>query len=468
MILNISFLKSVLKSGNFVANEKKIVGESTISIDSREIKKGEVFIALRGLRSNGHNFIKYAVEKGACGLVIEERELDRFRLLDIKLQKKVFLITVPDTMVALYDLASAWRRKFSYDVVAITGSVGKTTTKEMLKTIFSSAGIPACVSYKNQNTLIGLCLNILKMRHEHKAAIFEVGISEKGEMEKKVALLNPTIGVITTVAHSHLEGLGRLVDVAKEKMKIFSGGTVYGVVCGDSDLLNKASYRHPVIRFGFRRKNQVSLRKLESDSCKNKFPATRFMLKMYNEARDVSLYTNHRGSVYNALAASATAHLLKLSIDQIADGLCKFSGFEGRFEVRRLKNKNGWLINDCKNASPESMRAALLAMEDFSVQGPKIAVLGDMLELGEKETFWHRQIGRFLSKTESIKEVILVGDKAKNISKTGPSRISFQYASDWREAARIVKEKIVFDESLVLVKASLAVELEKLVCEISL
>jgi len=346
----------------------------------------------------------------------------------------------------------------------------------MLKSIFDSAGINSCVSLKNQNTLIGLCLNILRMKKTDQVAAFELGISEKGEMEKKVEILCPTIGVITTVAHSHMATLGQLPEIAKEKKNIFKffKQDYVGIVFGDSPLLGDSYYSHPVIRFGFKTKNHIQARRIKICKDENGNLVANFLLKIYKEKVKIRLKTHHRGNVQNSLAAAAVCNLIGVPVPEIVKGLNSFEGFEGRFEKRILKKDLGLLISDCYNASPESMRNALLAVDEIGVDGLKIAVLGDMLELGEKEDFWHRQVGRILCKALSIKEVILVGGLAKKIGETAPITAKIEYAKDWREALKKLDEKLDrvgsqnISDSLVLVKASNGMKLDNLVKGVSL
>lgn len=486
MILDFSFLQEALEGGVVILNGERAplreveplpVREVTCVLDSRQVKPGGLFVALRGARVDGHDFLLDALQKGAVALLMEASDAYRLKKIDSSLLAHVPIFLVPDTLEAMVALARVWRSRFTFPVVGVTGSIGKTSTKEMIYSILQAAGMPGCVSYKNQNTLLGLCLNILKMRDEHQAAVFEVGISEKGEMEEKAALLRPTIGVITKIAHSHVEGLGPLPEIAKEKRKIFSqfesdkGGlsrcTAFhvGVVCGDQPLLDTAYYSHPVVRFGLQMKNQVQARRVRFDGSK----AT-FVLKVYKEKRDVALQTNHEGMVNNALAAASVGSLLQIPLDSIVKGLTSFAGCEGRFEKRSLKKRSGQVISDCYNANPESMRAALLAVHKMSAQGKKVAVLGDMFGLGEKELFWHRQIGRFLGRVLSFDHVILIGERAREIKKTAPLVMNVVHVPNWEEAVRLLENILDSEDkakaSLVLVKASLAMGLERLVAQI--
>lgn len=477
MKLELDFLRRALPHASvFVGNQKEVPIDSlktlpvderecVISIDSRAVGEGNGFLALCGNNVDGHDFLANAIESGASFVIAQKDKKDALK----NIPQNVLIILVPDTLQALVDLAKEWRQRFSYPIIGVTGSVGKTTTKEMLRSIFTSSNISACVSYKNQNTLIGLSLNILRMRGDHKVAVFEVGISQTGEMEEKVDILRPTIGVITTVAHAHMGGLGELPEIAREKKKLFTffKSDDIGVIYGDQPLLGDASFRHPVVRFGLRTKNHIQARKIVLHKHRDGSTHVSFTLKLYRKKKDVYLKTNHKGNVNNALAAVATSYLLGIDFSRIIKGLTAFNGFEERFETRTLKDNNGVLISDCYNANPESMRAAIMAVHDMHVEGEKIAVLGDMFELGEKELFWHRQIGRVLGKALSINHVILVGERAKSIGKTAPLPTVVEYANNWSEAIEKLKAKLGKPDSLVLVKGSHAMELHHLVDHMS-
>jgi UDP-N-acetylmuramoyl-tripeptide--D-alanyl-D-alanine ligase len=330
------------------------------------------------------------------------------------------------------------------------------------------AKFPAYVSFKNQNTIIGLSVNILNMRKEHKAAIFELGINEAGEMEQLVDVLRPTIGLITYLAHAHMQGLGKIKNVAIEKRKIFTyfKADNIGVVCGDLPLLASAYYTHPVIRFGTKTKNQIQARmiKVLDDN------SVSFVLKLYAKKFKIKLGGNNPGLINNALGATTLAHLLNIPISDITKGLESFKGFDDRFERKKIVQGRGEFISDCYNASPESMKAAILAFDQLKTNNSKVAILGDMMELGENELFWHRQIGRVLNKTSSLKHLILVGKMAKFMAKNAPTNLKIDYAQDWQQAKEKLNQILQADkekEALILVKASHSMGLDKLVNEFS-
>ena len=373
--------------------------------------------------------------------------------------EKKLVVAVPDTLQALFQLAAAWRAQFTCPIVAITGSAGKTSTKEMLANILALNEDAFLASYGNQNTKIGVSLNILKMRSGHKAAIFEVGINKRGEMAELAKLIKPTTALITNVGHCHMEGLGSINDIALEKRDLFKYFTEesIGIINGDQPILSQVSYTHPVVRFGSKTTNQVQARKIKLSSTH-----AHFVLKIYRKKYLVSIPKPHMGAVFNALAASAAAHLLGVSDEVIVQGIQKPLAVDGRFEQCQLKTSRGIIIDDCYNANPESMKAALLAFENIKSKAKKIVVLGDMLELGVNSPFWHRQLGRFLRKVPSLKHVILVGDMIKWTQKTVPLHLTIDIVPDWQGAVTKLKEQLD-DESLVLIKGSQGVGLRNLV-----
>lgn len=437
--------------------------DPSFSIDTRTIKKDGIFIALEGKQTDGHNFIKEAIEKGAGGLIIAQSKKDSLRALNAEQLKKKLVILVPDTFKALIDLATAWRAQFDYQVVGVTGSVGKTSTKEMIANILDLHGIAYLASEGNQNTRYGLALNLLRMRPEHKVAVFELGISRRGEMAKLTTMAQPTIAVVTNVGHCHMEGLGSIIDIAAEKREIFNHfkEDSIGIINGDQSLLAKVAYTHPVIKFGAKTTNQIQARKIYSLDKK-----TKFILKLYGQKFTVTVQKNHIGAVFNALAAAAVAHLIKIPAKTIVAGLEKPLVVAGRFEERALKVGNGTVINDCYNANPESMKAALTAFDNIETPAQKIAVLGDMLELGVNSPFWHRQLGRFLRKVPSLRRIILVGTQVKWTQKTVPVGIEVELVPSWKEASEKLKEKLTA-ESMVLVKGSFGTQLTNLVEELT-
>ena len=450
------FIQGALPDFTIINNH--FPSDARFSIDSRTLKKGEIFVALSGQQTDGHKYIKQALDNGAAGIIIAEEKKDLLQNVQQEIKNKL-VITVPDPFKALVRLAKAWRSQFNYPVIAITGSVGKTSTKMILANIVSLQHEQFLVSTGNENTQLGVALNMLKMRRNHTLSIFEVGISKRGEMAVIAEMLRPTNAVITCIGHSHMEGLGSLADIALEKRDIFKYFTEesVGIINGDQSLLAHVGYIHPVIKFGAKTINQVQARKIvKKEGC------IEFLLKLYKQKYIIRLNQSHEGAVFNCLAAASVAHLIGISADLIAKGLTMPLTISNRFEPLRLAICDGTVISDCYNANPESMKNALLAFENLQASGKKIAVLGDMLELGVTTPFWHRQLGRFLRKTPSVSHIILVGDFVKWTHKTIPVGLSCELVSTWQEAAQRLKNH-VGTSSVVLVKGSHAVGLTHLV-----
>ena len=430
------------------------------AVDSRSVKKGEIFVALKGKRCDGHDFLKTVFESGAAGAIISKSKIESLKKLPESLLEGKFIAAVPDTSKALVDLASAWRQKFDCKVVGITGSVGKTLTKEILANVLSLTGDNFFVSVGNQNTSIGLPLNIFRMTDKTKIAVFELGTNRQGDIAKLAKILRPNVALITRVGHAHMAGLGSVDDIATEKRSIFKylADDNIGVVNGDQPLLASVAYSHPVVKFGMKTTNQVQARKVVVDET-----GISFVMKVYNEKHKITLKSHHQGMVSNVLAATAVASMLGIPTKTIVDGIQIPVSVRSRFERKNLKNKKGVLIDDCYNANPESMKAALVAFQQVAGHSSKrIAVIGDMLELGDNSAFWHRQLGRFLRKVSSLDHLILVGDMVKWTHMTLPVGLSVDVTPDWKTAKEILDGKLA-DKSTVLVKGSRGVGLGNLV-----
>ncbi len=442
------FLKDVIPEATFAS--KSFPEEPKIAIDTRKMQDGDIFVALAGSSNDGHDFVQEALQKGAAGLIIDQRKKAVLDNIDVAKLKDIFVALVPDTFSALKKMAYAWRGQFAYPVVGLTGSVGKTSTKEMISNILTLHNQEHVASYANQNTQIGVAINIFKMRSHHKAAIFELGVNKRGEMAQLAQMVNPTIGLITNVGHAHMEGLGSLQDIAQEKKDIFKYFTEksIGIVNGDQGLLANVAYVHPVIKFGTKTINQIQARKIHVSN-----RHISFILKIYKQKHSIILKQTHEGAIFNSLAAAAVAHLLGVPGDVIAEGVALPVVIPGRFETLRLKQKKGIVINDCYNANPESMKASLLAFQQLDTKDQKIAVLGDMLELGVNSPFWHRQLGRFLRKVPSLNHVILVGNMIQWTKKTLPFGLTADVVPTWEEAVEKLENRLD-KESTVLVKGS--------------
>lgn len=455
------FLKGVLPDAAVL--HATYPNDISFAVDSRTIQQGDIFVALPGAQVDGHDYLKDALTNGAAGFLMAVTKKNILASLDQKILQNKLVILVTDPLQAFIKLACAWRDQFKYPVIGITGSVGKTSTKEILKTILQTNGTPFIASKGNQNTRVGIAMNIFKMRDHHKVAIFEMGISKRGEMAELAKIARPTTGVITGIGHAHMEGLGSLGDIATEKRDIFKYFTEssIGIINGDQPLLAQVGYTHPVIKFGYKTVNQIQARKIQARG-----DSISFVLKLYKEKYSITIPHPHEGAVINSLAASALAYLLQVPDKIIVQAIQQSIRVSGRYEEKALASYKGRVIHDCYNANPESMKAALLAFQKMETKAQKIAVLGDMLELGVNAPFWHRQLGRFLRKVPSLKHVILVGDMVKWTYKTVPVGITVDIVPTWKDAIEKLEPQLA-QESVVLVKGSLGVALENLVRKIT-
>lgn len=451
------FLKDVLPE--VILASSPFPTEPTVAVDTRMMQKGDIFFALEGSVHDGHDFVVKALENGAAGIVIAQSKQDILKKIDKDFLRQVGVALVPDTLLALKKLATAWRAQFTYPVIGVTGSVGKTSTKETIANMLSLNGTDFIASYANQNTAVGAALNIFKMRSHHQAALFEMGINKRDEMAQLARMVNPTVAVITNIGHAHMEGLGSLQDIAIEKRDIFKYFTEknIGIINGDQAILSQVSYVHPVIKFGTKTNNQIQARKVQVSN-----RHISFTLKIYKHRYPIILKHAHEGAVYNCLASACVGYLLNIPGEIIARALEMPVVIPGRFQTLALKNGKGLVINDCYNANPESMKAALLAFQQMDTKDRKIAVLGDMLELGVNSPFWHRQLGRFLRKIPSLNHVILVGNMVQWTKKTLPFGLTADIVPTWQDAVKKIESNLE-KESTVLVKGSFGVGLSNII-----
>jgi len=405
---------------------------------------------LPGERVDGHDFISQALHAGASGFMLSlSKKAELLQTYKKEFENKTILF-VPDTYQALIDMASAWRSQFTYPVVAITGSVGKTTTKEMVRNILKLTDRKYIVSSGNQNTLIGVSMNILKMRHDHQAAVFELGIANRGSMKKLVELLRPTYSLITAIGHGHMEGLGDLDSVAREKREIFSCFTDrdIGIINGDQPEIANISYIHPVIRFGKKTSNQIQARKIV---CENN--TISFNVKIYNQKYPVALPSCNQARVMNALAAMSIGYLLNIPNETLIKGVEQPVVVAGRFQL--LPHHSGcMIIHDGYNSNPDSAKASLIAFENYQTDKKKVVVLGDMLELGIESSFWHRQLGRLLHHITDLSHVVLIGKQIEWTKKTLPIGMKSSVFATADEAFELLKSMLLQKDKVFLFKAS--------------
>ena len=377
-----------------------------ISTDSRSLRPGELFWALKGERFDGHGFISSALEKGAAGVVIREDHGNPFSSAKAHAGSSVssgtaplrspVIIAVPDTLAALGDLAAWWRRRQGPRVVAVTGSSGKTTTKEMTACILERTG-RTLKTRGNFNNLIGLPLTLLRLEGGHETAVVEMGMNRPGEIARLTEIADPDVGVITNVGLAHLEGLGDIRGVARAKTELVERISTRGkvVLNGDDELLlqTAAPFQREMLTFGTGEKNDVRPAGVRH----TKDAAISFELLYPEGAQQVRLAVPGTHNLMNALAAAAAALCLGVSSGDIAAGLSLFRGLEGRFRRVSLPGRLT-LVDDTYNANPSSLKAALSSVAVLGAGEGRILVgIGEMMELGRHAAELHRAAGRWVA-----------------------------------------------------------------------
>jgi UDP-N-acetylmuramoyl-tripeptide--D-alanyl-D-alanine ligase len=391
------------------------------SINSRTIQPDEVFIAIQGPHFDGHAFVSDALEREGAGAIVS---LSAFRQREAAWQpllKNHFLIVVDDPLQALQATARWHRNRYSMPLIGVTGSNGKTTTKEMIFDILSRRG-PVLKNEGNLNNHIGLPLSLLRLKKEDRAAVLEMGISRKGEMESLCEIAAPTVGLITNIGPAHLAGLRTLEGVAQEKGTLFqaidrSGGTA--VINRDDPWLR--TWEHKVSScwtFGLESSADVSATDLEEgDGC------VTFDLHLNRDGhckQRVALSAVGRHQVLNALAAATVSAVLGAGLNDIREGLQAFRPPANRGEV--IKSKGVHILFDAYNANPASVKAGLEMLSSYrpgpgvgEKQGRKMAILGDMLELGDFTESAHFDVGKWVAET-GLDGLIAVGEWAEKMA----------------------------------------------------
>lgn len=372
----------VKATGGELASAGSQAGVKGISIDSRAINSGECFVALRGAHFDGSEFTKEAVSKGAAAVVSS---------VHVDLPENVALILVADPVKALGDIASFWRNRFNCPCVAITGSNGKSTTKQMTAAALSSLG-PVLKTEGNFNNLIGLPLTVLRWTEDHKAAVLEMGMNAPGEIARLTQIGRPHVGVITNVSPAHLELLQNVENVAKAKGELFenirSDGTI--IVNLEDPWVRKLAenYKGKIYTFGMQNEADIRFGRMESRGLES------IDMVIYIEGREYNIHLSVPGAhnVMNAMAALAISRVLGVSPEKAIAGLEHFEPMSMRME--RVQLSNGvQLVNDCYNANPLSVKEAIRTVSGAKRAGRFVAVLGDMLELGKNASQCHREVG---------------------------------------------------------------------------
>ncbi len=369
-----------------------------VSIDSRSLEPGSIFFAIRGENMDGHDYVASAVATGAAAVVIHREDMG-VRAADAA------VIKVDDTTQALLDFAGYYRSLFHIPIVAVTGSSGKTTTKDIVASVLS-AKYNTLKTQGNLNNQTGMPLTVLQLNSSHEAAVIELGLCDKGEIATMAKSLRPDIGIVTNVGYSHLEKLGTRQGIYEEKVSLFAdfGARNAAVVNRDDGFLKQYhSGNHAVIGVGISegdiKATDVVLNEEGIEFCVN--------------AERYSFSLPGRHNVYNCLVAVTIGKMLHLTQEEIQKGFDDFSPSKNRMDFQTVAEI--MIINDCYNSNPDAARAALDVLSDMQCDGKKIAVLADMLELGEQAGVLHEELGVYVAQ-KNIDRVITVGEQAAHLA----------------------------------------------------
>ncbi|MEW6685036.1 MAG: UDP-N-acetylmuramoyl-tripeptide--D-alanyl-D-alanine ligase [Candidatus Edwardsbacteria bacterium] len=449
-------LKEVLKATGGILKQKEKTKEMErsvrgVSIDSRTIKPGEVFVAIKGPHFDGHQFVEEALSKRASAAIVSQESLK-------KIESSRPIVVVKDTLAALQELARYYRKKFNLTVIAVTGTNGKTTTKEMIATVLSPK-YKTLKSEGNLNNQYGIPLTLFNLSPAYQICVLEMGMSALGEIAQLCELALPSIGVITNIAEAHLEFLKNIDNIARAKAELLHALPAKGFAILNADdkrVMAKAKEtKAKIITFGIKQKAEVKVKQISEESFQ-----TIFLLE---DDTEILLSLLGRHNIYNALAAIATAKVLGITTKEVTETLQNFKPAKLRMEHTFLSGIE--IINDAYNANPTSMKLALEVLSNLPSKGRKIAVLGDMLELGPQSQTYHKEIGKFISSLK-FSLLLTVGQEAKYISeealKHGMKKTSVWHFSQNKEAVEFLKDFLV-EKDLVLVKGSRKMRLEEII-----
>ena len=416
-----------------------------VSTDTRKLEAGQLFVALRGPRFDGHKFLQEAADRGAAAALVSTAS-------DVAISQ----VRVPDTLRALGELAADWRRRFDIPVIGITGSFGKTTVKEMVAAILSRRG-PLLVTRGNLNNEIGVPLTLFGLAGNHQSAVIEMGANHAREIARLCAIAAPDIGLVTTAGACHLEGFGSLEGVARAKGEMFESLAEDGVAVINADDSYAALWRQlasgrRIVTFGFGPGSDFTARNVRQTAADE----ISFVLVCRAGEADVRLALAGRHNVMNALAAAAAAAQVGADLEQMVQGFGAVAPVSGRMQL--LRNcAGGRLIDDSYNASPRAVRAAIEYL--CELPGRPWAVLGDMGELGDEGPRLHAEVGRY-AREAGVERLFAIGRLSEQtVAAFGAGAQLFHDAASLGAA---VREDLGPDVN-VLVKGSRMMRMEQVV-----
>ncbi|OGA00017.1 MAG: UDP-N-acetylmuramoyl-tripeptide--D-alanyl-D-alanine ligase [Betaproteobacteria bacterium RBG_19FT_COMBO_58_11] len=426
----------------------------SVGTDTRTLQRGALFIALRGERFDGHDFVRQALECGAAGVMVDSG----FGIQDSGVDEAAPLIVVEDTRLGLGKLAAAWRNRFDIPLIAVTGSNGKTTVKEMLASILRvQAGETEAVlaTEGNLNNDIGMPLMLLRLRASHRYAVIEMGMNHLGEIDYLTHLAQPTVALVNNAQAAHIGELGGIENVARAKGEIYGGLREGGVAVINADdsfapMWRALNHGREIIDFALEHAAKVTGRYEILPE------GSQLEIKLPEASISTRLQVPGVHNVRNALAASAAACAVGATPDAIARGLSGFEGVKGRLQ-RKMVLHGATLIDDTYNANPGSVRAAIDVLAQ--TPGEKILVLGDMGELGEDSAQLHAEIGRY-AKALGVDALFCLGEMSRHAAQAFGANA--WYYERIQELLADLENRLT-PEVTVLVKGSRFMEMERVV-----
>ena len=433
--------------------QAQVIGDSValsgVSIDTRSLKPGELYVAIAGERFNGHEFVDAAKQAGAAAIMVHE-----------DVESELPQLKVGDTQSALGQLGKFWAKRFAVPTIAITGSNGKTTVKEIIASILGQIG-PVLFTRGNLNNELGVPLTLLNMRKEHLYAVIEMGANHAGEIARLVALAEPDVAVVSNIGTAHLEGFGSVEGIAHAKSEIFAGlrSDGYGVINADdkfADVMRAACTHCRVLEFG---------RGAAADVIA--LPGAKLVIESIGSNISPRFRLMGEHNVMNALAAVAAVQCLDVEAQYMVAGLEAMSPVPGRLE-KKSGAEGAIIIDDSYNANPDSVRSAIKVLATYS--GKRFLVLGDMGELGADTLAMHRSLGEFAD-TEGLDGLWTIGDLSVQAHEAFHDKAALQNASASRSGghfdshASLVEDVLchLHNDVTVLVKGSRSASMEVVV-----
>lgn len=424
---------------------------TSVSIDTRTIKKNSIFVAIKGDKFDGHNYVKEAVKKGANAIVVSNRKLKHFEDVTIP------IISVKSTINAYAELAKIWRKKLSAKVISITGSNGKTSTKEIIAHLLSEK-FSVHKTFANNNNQIGVPLTILSTPANTDFIVLEHGTNHFGEIEFTANIAQPDLALITNIGNSHIEFLESKEKVLAEKIQLFANRKENGFLFINTDdpLISsvKRNYNN-IITYGFKGKPDIKAKMLgtTNDAKEN------ILIEGFGKKIETNIPLLGKANVQNYIASVAVALKLGFSKKDIIKATTALMPVKGRMEIKKYKNFT--IIDDTYNANPESVKNSLDVLKIFKQRTKKIFVLGDMFELGKESETLHKNLAESIDKIANI-EVYTIGKETEKLSNELKKAVVKKHFR-FRKQLTAFMEKLMIEDSVILLKGSRGMKMEEFV-----